>query len=381
VTTLIGFAVILVLAAAMQLFPSLLNQLGGTSPELGALLSSSFLLYPLASWWSGYASDRLGKRRVLFAGLACMAVPFAVSAASMRLPVMTASLLLFGVGSGILESQATALLTDLHPGRERVVVNLSQVVFCLGAVGGPAIVSMAVGAAGNGAVRPLLWGAAALAAALAVGLAVPGDERATAASPAPLSARALLRDPEWRLLALILFLYVAAENGTAAWLARYARLHLGLSESAAPLALAVYWAGLGVSRLLVAAAPRGVPDRAIVLAASAAAALLQIAAFSVSRAWVALLLTGLLGAAMGAIWPTLVALAGARFRDSSGLAVGLLVAAGACSVPLIQPVVGLLSEAGSLGLRGALLALSGLSAANFCLVALRLRPRPTRPGA
>lgn len=378
-TTFIGFAVILLLAADAQLFPALLNHLGGTAPELGFLLSSLFVLYPAASWWSGYAADRIGKRRVLLVGLGCLAVPFAVSAWSMRLPVMTASLALFGVGGGILESQTTALLSDVHPGRERTVVNLSQVFFSIGAVGGPAIVALCVGLAGAGAVRPLLWGAFGASALLALALLALRDVRTVSAAQAPVAVRTLLRDREWRVLAVSLFLYVAAENGTSAWLARYAHLHLAFSEAAAPLALAVYWAGLGVSRLLAAAAPRGITDRGIVIGALAAATITQVAAFSVSSAWGALALIGLLGASMGAVWPTLVALASARFRDSSGLAVGLLVAAGACSIPLVQPIVGFLSERPGFGLRWTLLGMGGLSFANLLLVALSLRGRHRVP--
>ena len=74
---------------------------------------------------------------------------------------------------------------------------------------------------------------------------------------------------------------------------------------------------------------------------------------------------GLIGVSMGVVWPTLVAMAGARFKDSSGTAVGILVAAGGLSISLVQLLIGFLSRPEILGLRFALLSMS-----IFTLIAL-----------
>jgi len=64
-----------------------------------------------------------------------------------------------------------------------------------------------------------------------------------------------------------------------------------------------------------------------------------------------------LGISLGATWPTLVGLAGLRFRSSTGAAVGVVVAVGGRAAALIQPVVGFLSAPGRLGLQPTMLLL------------------------
>jgi nitrate/nitrite transporter NarK len=77
---------------------------------------------------------------------------------------------------------------------------------------------------------------------------------------------------------------------------------------------------------------------------------------------------GLMGLGMGAVWPTLVAIVGARFRESSGAAVGIMVAAGGLGVPFIQPIVGWLSNPQLLGLRYTLAALGVFTVVNLVLL-------------
>jgi len=50
------------------------------------------------------------------------------------------------------------------------------------------------------------------------------------------------------------------------------------------------------------------------------------------------------GFGMGTVWPTIVAMVGARFKKSSGSAVGLVAASGAAAVPVIHQVIGILSQ-------------------------------------
>lgn len=79
---------------------------------------------------------------------------------------------------------------------------------------------------------------------------------------------------------------------------------------------------------------------------------------------------------MGCVWPTLVALAGGKFRGDGGSAVGIMVAAGVLSIPLIQIVIGFTSQPDVLGLRCSLFGLSGLSLLNLLLI-FRIFPQPS----
>ncbi len=255
------------------MFPSFLTRIGGSAGEQGLLLFSMFLLYPASSLAAGIAADRVGKRAVLGAGLACLAATFALSAAVPDIRVRTLAVLLFGLGEGAVESQATALLSDLSPDRERSMLNWSQLMFSAGAAGGPFLLALLFSLHTGATLAAVLWACSALCAALALGFllhigrgsAAPATPRARAALPAPevrgrLTGGAALGQPGLAVLAAAVFLYVAAEMGTASWLAKYGELELGLSAALAPICISVFWAGLSASRILAASLSARVPD-------------------------------------------------------------------------------------------------------------------------
>ena len=385
--TALCLAAILLIALSAQVFPSFLTRLGGSSGQQGLLLFSMFFFYPFSSVLAGAVADRAGKRRVLAVGMACVGLPFALSALFPSLAARTAAVLLFGLGEGVVESQASALLADTSPSRERSVMNWSQFMYSAGAAGGPFLIALLFTLRSGITVTGVLWACAAAGLLLAAlfPLAKGGGFSTARKSPPPAvpatpGLRALLRTPGLLLLASAIFLYVAAEMGTASWLAKYGELHLGLSAELAPICLTVFWGGLSASRIAAGLLSARVSDAALLYGSLLLALAGQLFTFSVRAPFAALIGLGLTGMAMGAIWPTLVALAGARYRRSSGLAIGILTASGGVAVALIQLAIGYLSQPRLLGLRLTLLALAGFTASNLLIVrrALRPRPAPTR---
>jgi MFS family permease len=193
VITALCLAAILAIALCAQVFPSFLTRIGGSAGEQGLLLFSMFLLYPASSLAAGIAADRVGKRAVLGAGLACLAATFALSAAVPDIRVRTLAVLLFGLGEGVVESQATALLSDLSPARERSMLSWSQLMFSAGAAGGPFLLALLFSLHTGATLAAVLWACSALCAAPALGFmlhigrdsAAPATPRARAAVPAP----------------------------------------------------------------------------------------------------------------------------------------------------------------------------------------------------
>jgi MFS family permease len=126
VLTAISLSAILFVAVDAQVFPSFLTRLGGNTMQQGLLLASLFLLYPVSSVTAGYVADRTGKRLVVGGGALCITLAFALSALLQGIGARTLSVLLFGLGAGVVESQVSALLSDAHPERGRSTMNLSQ---------------------------------------------------------------------------------------------------------------------------------------------------------------------------------------------------------------------------------------------------------------
>jgi fucose permease len=333
--------------------------------------------------------------------LGCLAATFALSAAVPDIRVRTLAVLLFGLGEGAVESQATALLSDLSPDRERSMLNWSQLLFSAGAAGGPFLLALLFSLRTGATLAAVLWACSALCAAPALGFALPIGRRRAAPAPraaprvraAPPGADAAQPVPEIRgrliggirlgqsglvVLAVAVFLYVAAEMGTASWLAKYGELELGLGAALAPICISVFWAGLSASRILAASLSARVPDAPLLYGSLALSLLGQVLAFSLRQPVAALAGIALTGVGMGAIWPTLVAVAGRRYREGSGTAIGALVASGGAAVALIQLAVGWLSAPQRLGLRVSLLGLAVFTAANLLVVRGALPARSTR---
>jgi fucose permease len=308
----------LVLAVDSQVFPSLLTRIGNTSMQQGLLLSSFFLLFPLSSAVSGLLADRFGKKTVLVVGGILLALPFAVYASAEMLLIRALVFLMFGLGMGTLEGQATALLTDIHPGRERAVVNLSQLFFSIGAAGGPAVIALVFRLFPDLPLKWLFWAIGAVALSVSAGFLLMRSEKTGTASFVRGGFRQVLTDPLGRMLLLAMFCYVAAEMGTAGWLAKYAELYLFFPNATAPLALTLFWAGLGLSRAVAGVHFHGVRDTHFLVAALLFTLGTRIAAFLIRRPLPCMVLFFFLGTGMGTVWPTLVAMIGARFKRTSG---------------------------------------------------------------
>ena len=217
--TALSLAAIFLVAVDAQVFPSILTRLGGSSVEEGLLLAALFVLYPLSSVLAGAVADRIGKRRVVAAGMFFVALPFALSAVFPDIRARTLAVMLFGLGGGIVESQISALLSDLNPRRERAVMNLSQTLFSAGAAGGPFLIILVASVSRTMSLSPLLWAVAGvnfLLAALFVLAPLVAPASATPAvpppgagghrAPEPVEQRRLLGEPLLWLLAVGVFL-------------------------------------------------------------------------------------------------------------------------------------------------------------------------------
>jgi len=366
--TLLCLYAILILAVDAQVFPSVLTRISSTSMQQGILLSAFFLLFPLSSAVSGLIADRIGKKVVLMIGAAFLSIPFVVTATVQLLLAKVIGVLLCGLGMGTVESQASALLTDLHPGRERAMVNLSQMFFSIGAAGGPFLIALAFRIKPDLVLSSLFWTVAAVTLSVAAGFLFLQQGEPPHASFEKGGFRQVLGDSQGRLLLLVMFFYVAAEMGTAGWLAKYAEVHLSLPVRVAPLAIALFWTGLGLTRALVGLFFHGVRDTHLLTLAFLLTLGSRSAAFLINRLIPTMVLIFFIGAGMGTVWPTLVAIIGARFKRTSGSAVGLAIAAGGIATPIMHPIIGFLSKESVIGLRFTLLCLGLFTLLNLSIV-------------
>jgi len=317
------FGVMLVLVGANQaeLARDLELDLAGS----GLLVSLLSVGLGVGVLGAGPLVDRV-PRRPLFVASALVAAAALLSIdRSMGLSRAGLHLAAIGVGLGVYETLLNVVVGELHGARAAKPLSFVHSAATLGAMSGPALaVWLAALADWSWSFRALGVGHLLLAAAAFAVPFPPPARTAHAAGPGllpPGAARALLP------FALISFAYVGVETALSVLAVPYATQALGLPEAHGVAAISALWAGLLAGRLALLLA-RGAIDARYLVLAGAAGALVLGAGVAVRLAPIELLF-GATGAALGLVFPLMVALVGERAGPARGTATGLVVGAGA----------------------------------------------------
>jgi len=332
----------------------------GVRPEVLARVSAmQFAGFFVASIVGGLLADALGKKKVLQAG--CLFV-LAGAALWARAQVARTAFLagfVMGVGGGILESVSSALLADLFPEKRKFYLNMSQVAYCVGAVGGPALMGRLLPA---GVSWRWFFRATSVAALFLLGLfslaQTPGPPPADLAGARPKSGR-----PGFSLVAscVVIFLYVLAEMGTVTFLAMYLQRTLQAPENWAIYGISVFWAAMVIGRILCAFIPEGHAYEVAIGALLLCAMCTMLGQAAINSWRLSVVCFGLTGLSFAGTWPLIVAMVASRHPHSSGAAVGVTVACGAVgciAAPLLlgplfagpRPAIAFYVTAASLGI-------------------------------
>lgn len=340
----------------------------------------------LAYLVSGPVIDRIGKKFALGAGAALVTLSMAglaltvtqVSAAA-ALPLIFACSLVLGLGANAIVAAGHALVADIADTWRNSALNLLDICFGLGLAALPLVVQALQRRGGLGLI---FWGMAAAAIALLALVLMPRFPRP--AHPESFSAgtaKDLLRDPSFWLLAIALFMYVGAEVSVGKWVVTFmerdARIlaSQGLNPAqlqelsrTSPEALSHFFeqnpVGIGVATFalrtlslfafallagrLVSSFLLGVlrVNSFVLLAAgSLLTALSLFLAFTSDTAQTVRLGLIAAGFGMGPIFPTSVGLASVMAPRIAGTAIGLVMGIGFAGLLIIPPAVGYISNA------------------------------------
>lgn len=339
-----------VFAVSAALLPAVLLRAAAdllvSTSALSWAVASQFAACFLATILGGVLSDRHGMKPVLLVAAAALTLGAALWAMAQGLLAVHAAAVLMGLGGGILESLGSALLAALYPNRRTLVLNLSQAVYCAGAIAGPAamavLLPLGVGwrvffaaETGLGVILFLLYRATPMPPASG-----PAEGEGLAACFRP------LRVPSVLLLALALFCYVLAESGVAFYLNLHLQRHLGAPECWAVLGISAFWAAMLLGRLACSLLPdRWFSGRLIgglaVLGAVSLAGQFLIGSWQASLGLFAV--SGLL---MSGTWPSLVALAAQTHPQRTGSVIGGVIAIGSLGVVAAPVLASLVSQQG-----------------------------------
>jgi fucose permease len=343
--------------------PALSERLHIDLGQVGTLFLVMNLCILATSLGLGPLMDRFGTRPPLVAGPALVGAALGVLAAAGDFQGLLWGVGVLGIGGGMVNAAGNTLIADLHdaPHAKAAALNLLGVYFGFGALLLPFAMGLMLEALG---LAGILLAASALCFATTVhngALAFPPPKQG-GSLPLGEAAR-FLRDPLILLFAAMLFFESANEIIAGGYLSTLLTRDVGLGVPAVSWVVAGYWAALMLARVALSRLALRVPGPRIVIgSALGAAAALAVVTLTRHPA-LAIVATTAVAAALAGIFPTALAIAGARYAAYTGTVFGILFTAalvGGVTLPWVTGQV-----AAARGLRFAL----WLSVASFLAVA------------
>jgi fucose permease len=369
----------LILAAIMAIFVygviaamlgTLMPTFKLTPEENGNIALAQALGLVIASVSAGPLIDNKGKKVALVIGLGLIAVALYALPNAAGYGQIMGFLFLLGFGGGIIVTAANALVSDINEQRRASTLNFLNLFFGLGGMATPLVAANVL----NNDARMLCYLSAILATAtflvhITTAIPPPSGERGFKVS----EAGGLLARPVLYLLALFMFLYVAAEVGVWNWLASFLESQ-GIDPSTAKnivgwgFAFGLLVGRVVVSRILIkVAAPTVTLFAAMLMAVST---YLMLNATGSLMAGAAVFLAGL---AMAPVFPTTLAMVGDAFPKATATAMGIVITCGWLGLAVSSPLIGAIGGKDPAQLQTALLVLPAFSVA-MVIVNLALRP-------
>jgi len=237
------------------------------------------------------ALQRLPSRTFVLAALTSLGLGCAVVALAPSWSEFLGGVLVLGLGYGALDIGCNQLVAHSEGARRTAVLNALNGTFGVGAVAGPILVSTV----GRAHLDFFYGGAAALAVLL-----LPLVAQMSGRLPF-MAGRSAGRSIGLLAIFMIAFaLYVGLETGIGGWMPSHLE-SVGQQSLTAATLTSGFWLALAAGRLLAAFVPAEMPERVIVIAGSAVAAVALLTALIPNVAPVAYILAGL---AIAPIFPT-----------------------------------------------------------------------------
>lgn len=349
--------VVVLLASYFTLFGMLIGAQGVLWAEVIRVLGMSEgtfgtvqLISPLVSVFlllsSSQISARLGKKRVSLVALAIIFISCLTLAAVNTLPILIASLLLSGLGNGLMEAGMNGAAIDWERSRGRAVMNTMHACFSAGAVVGALLAGQLL-QLGFGYSGVLLLFAALYVVALLFTLPIafpPAEMQLTSEGSFGATLRLISKQRALLALSVICMLGVLAEGVPFTWSVIYLRDDLQAPAIIGGISFALFNGAMFFGRLANQRLVDSLGARRSMMISGVGMILGTLLLVSVTDVWVATLALVLLGVAVAGVVPTVLTAAGQVVPGSSGTIAGAVMAMAYTSFVIGAPLVGWLAE-------------------------------------
>lgn len=292
----------------------------------GLIVSATAAGYFVALIAAGEISSRLSAQSTLTGSMMSVSVGLFGLALAPTLAGLMCAAFVMGLGYGVVDVAANAMVVDLNLDRPAAALNYLHVMFGVGALLGPLIAGYALA---NRLPYTLVFGAGGVLSALIVFLLATAPKINVVVQAGDGFLPMLKRPLIW-IIGTVLFLCVGAETGIGAWLFLYLRTNGALSASFASWGVSLYWFGLIVGRMVGGRGAHRIPAREFTMLAAAVSALALVGLIAAPKThWFAAAMIVAIGFGHGPIFPNMIAVGAALFPSDVGRMTSIVVAGGA----------------------------------------------------
>lgn len=324
------------------ILPELAENTQSDLAAVGGVFTALFLGALVSQLIAGPLADRFGPKIVLEIALIVLAIGVVGFTTSRSLWMMLVITFLAGLGHGSVDLSVNILVSRTYIDKNTSVMNLLHFFFGVGAVVGPALVSLALTMAITGMI--VMWIAAAgmiVMAILVTRVQNPTGEE----SRDQIGQRSVYGSLTLWLMGFVLLIYVGIENGVGGWSTTYTNQTTGLSLEKSALVSSGYWGALTLGRLAAAFMGNRIPARRLLLLSFILAlAMGLIFAFSTGSLVPTVVSILLLSFFTGSVYPTMMSLIITTFSHAPGKAASVGSAMGSVGGMLLPFTQGYLQE-------------------------------------
>ncbi len=337
----------MVLTVISPLLIEISSEFSLSMAESGWVFTSSFLGFVVFVFAAGPIADRIGKKNVMLASLACVSVFLFLVLFSSSFPYFCILMFFIGGFGGTVEAIMTSAVPDVNDTNVSFYQNLIQIFFGVGALVGPVGAGYLVVSGADWKICFAILGGLGVVIAIAFALTPMADKRSSTRFSLS-GIGALVRDVRFILVCLCVFLYTGAEIGSWGWMSTFLKQNLGFSLEKGSIAVGVFWIAMTAGRIFCGWLALKVKTARILMVLGFAACATAASSVFVSGETLAWIQVALMGLSFSSIWPLTVGYGGEYKGTGSSIVFSLLVGCGgigAMIIPNLMGVIGSVTDA------------------------------------